>query len=29
VANSINRSTSASYRITGQVNGTGVYWTSF
>jgi uncharacterized membrane protein len=29
VARSINRSTSSSHRITGQVNGAGVYWTSF
>jgi uncharacterized membrane protein len=29
VAQSINRSTSASYRIAGQVNGAGVYWTGF
>ena len=29
VAQSINRSTSALYRIAGQVNGTGVYWTNF
>lgn len=28
-ARSINRSTSSFYRIAGQVNGTGVYWTSF
>jgi uncharacterized membrane protein len=28
-AQSINRSTSSSYRIVGQVNGTGVYWTGF
>ena len=29
VAQSINRSTSAFYRIAGQVNGAGVYWTGF
>jgi len=29
VAQSINRSTSSRHRIAGQVNGTGVYWTSF
>jgi uncharacterized membrane protein len=29
LAQSINRSTSAFYRIAGQVNGTGVYWTNF
>jgi len=29
VAQSINRSTSASHRIAGQVNGAGVYWTNF
>jgi uncharacterized membrane protein len=29
VAQSINRSTSPLYRIAGQVNGTGVYWTGF
>jgi uncharacterized membrane protein len=29
IAESINRSTSSSYRIAGQVNGTGVYWTNF
>ena len=28
-AYSINRSTSTSHRIAGQVNGTGVYWTGF
>ena len=28
-AQSINRSTSSSHRIAGQVNGTGVYWTGF
>jgi hypothetical protein len=28
-AQSINRSTSSAYRIAGQVNGAGVYWTGF
>src|SRR5829696_3191663 len=29
LAQSINRSTSPSHRIAGQVNGAGVYWTNF